>query len=172
MKVAQISPAVARPASAAKPLVQAVGAPSHVAALQRCGSDCGCASCKGSAKPAADDKLARTLRTAVEDRALQRATSLQAPPGVLQRACTSTRLSQLQAQMHNVCDSGISCRRSSNCNDVNDRMQAGYDCYDLRQQIQSECYDNQTDAGHAEQLQNVQNAIDGCVDKWNRWRCR
>jgi hypothetical protein len=172
MELAQVGGQSAPVTAAPKPAVSARLAQGAIPLLQRCGSDCGCESCAGSDTATRDDELAQTLRTAVAGRALQRAADLQAPAGLLQRACSATRLSQLQSQMHSVCDSGISCRRASDCDDVNDRMQAGYDCYDLREQIQSECYDNQTDAGHAEQLQNVQNAIDGCVDKWNRWRCR
>ena len=172
MELAQVGGQTAPMTTAAKPAVRARLAPSGAAALQRCGSDCGCRSCAGADKATRDDELAETLRTAVASRALQRTADLQAPAGLLQRACSATRLSQLQSQMHSVCDSGISCRRASDCDDVNDRMQAGYDCYDLREQIQSECYDNQTDSGHAEPLPNVQNAIDGCVDTWNRWRCR
>jgi hypothetical protein len=172
MEFAQVGGQTAPVTTAPKAPVNARLVQSTAPLLQRCGADCGCRSCTGADKVTSDDVLAQTLRTAVASRALQRAATLEAPAGLLQRACSATRLSQLQSQMHGVCDSGISCRRASDCDDVNDRMQAGYECYDLREQIQSECYDNQTDAGHAEQLQNVQNAIDGCVDKWNRWRCR
>ena len=174
MELVQASPAATRPAATqAQPRIASVraGGPATPVIQRRCGGDCGCHSCKGALEDGREDTLARSLRAAVEGRELQRMPQLQAPAGLLQRACTRTRLSQLQSQMHSWCDSGISCRRAYDCDDVNDRMQAGYECYDLREQIQSECYDNQTDRGHAEQLQAVSNAIDGCERKWNSWRC-
>jgi hypothetical protein len=150
----------------------AAGAP----LLQRCGG--GKCTCGGGCqsqnqkRTVEDDTLTPVLRAAVQERALQRATQPASPAtALLQRACSSARLSQLQSSMHSWCDSGISCRGNMSCDDINDRWNAGNRCLSLRQQIQSECYDNNTDAGHAEAIATVQNAVDFCDRKWRQQRC-
>ncbi len=138
--------------------------------LQRCaGATCTCGGTCASA-PVANDPLTPLLREAVQERALRRSV-LQAPQGLLQRACTRSRLASLQSSMHSWCDSGISCRGNLDCGTIDDRWNAGRRCLSLRQQIQDECYDGNTDAGHAEQIATVRNAIDFCDYKWNQQRC-
>ena len=142
--------------------------------LQRCGGGtCTCGGgCQSQKRTVEDDTLTPVLRAAVQERALQRATQPSPPAtAMLQRACSSTRLSQLQSSMHSWCDSGISCRGNMSCDDIDDRWDAGNRCLSLRQQIQSECYDNNTDAGHAEAIATVQNAIDFCDRKYRQQRC-
>jgi hypothetical protein len=73
--------------------------------------------------------------------------------------------------MHAACDSGISCRGNFSCDELEDRYNNGIDCVELREQIQSECYDNQTDSGHAEAIDAVNNAIDFCERKLDRQGC-
>jgi hypothetical protein len=140
--------------------------------LQRCGGGtCTCGGgCHSQRRTAEDDALTPMLRAAVQERALQRATQ---PPAtaLLQRACSSARLSQLQSAMHSWCDSGISCRGNVSCDEINDRWNAGNRCLSLRQQIQSECYDDDTDSGHAEAIATVQTAIDFCDRKYYNQRC-
>ncbi len=166
---ASSAPAAARPAAALQTrLTQAQPAGSL---LQRCGG--GTCTCGGACadKVTEDDALAPLLRAAVQERTLQRDVQLQAPAGVLQRECTRPRLAYLQGAMHSWCDSGISCRGNMSCEAIDQRWRAGNRCLQLREQIQQECYDGNTDAGHAEQIETVQNAIDFCNSKWSRQRC-
>ena len=139
--------------------------------LQRCGG--GTCTCGGTCGERAveEDDLAPVLRAAVQERTLQRAVELQAPAGVIQRYCSRPRLRHLQGLMHSWCDSGISCRGNMSCGDINDRWNAANRCLQLREQIQDECYEGNTDSGHAEQIATVQNAIDFCNYKWSRQRC-
>lgn len=158
------SPVLARRTQAAS------GAP----LLQRCGGGtCTCGGgCQSPSRTAEDDTLTPVLRAAVQERALQRATQPSTPAtALLQRACAPGRLSYLQSAMHSWCDSGISCRGNLSCGEINNRWNAGNRCLSLRQQIQSECYDDNTDAGHAEQIATVQNAIDFCDRKYYQQRC-
>lgn len=142
--------------------------------LQRCGGGtCTCGGgCQSQSRTGEDDTLTPVLRAAVQERALQRAAQPSPPAtALLQRACSSARLSHLQSTMHSWCDSGISCRGNLSCDEIDERWNAGNRCLSLRQQIQSECYDDNTDAGHAEQLATVQNAIDFCDRKYYNQGC-
>ena len=140
--------------------------------LQRCGG--GTCTCGGTCdeRTIEEDALTPVLRAAVQERTLQREVQLsQAPAGVIQRYCSRPRLAHLQGLMHSWCDSGISCRGNMSCDAINERWNAGNRCLQLREQIQDECYEGNTDAGHAEQIATVQNAIDFCNSKWSRQRC-
>lgn len=172
MVLAQARPEVTTGATKTQymPVSKPSVAPAPTALLQRsCGDDCGCDSCKGSAKAPPEDGLALLLRKAVEGRTLQRQPQLQAPGGLLQRECSTARLRSLEAQKRQAC-AGISCRGISDCGEINARWNAGRRCYDLRQTIMDECYDG-GDEGHAEQLDVVSNAIAACDRKWRHERC-
>lgn len=153
------------PAIAAPQGQLATAAPT-AAVLQRCGGGtCTCGGACGT-REVEDDALGSLLRSSVAERTLQREVQLQAPAGLIQRLCSPERLRELQSDMHSWCDSGISCNNARSCADVNERARRGQNCLYLRQQIQSECYDNKTDSGHAQQIQAVRNAIAKCDNMW------
>ena len=180
--VAMISPAapVAAPSRANAPAPRVT--PPAPQLMRRCDGPCSCGgSCHGPDEAGRDDQLATLLQRSVQQRTLQRTPAIagtqpEPPPlatggPLLQRRCSRTRLRNLQRDMHAACDSGISCRGNFSCDELDDRYNNGIDCVELREQIQSECYDNRTDSGHAEAIDSVNAAIDFCERKLDLQDC-
>ena len=89
------------------------------------------------------------------------------------QTCSNERLDELQAEKDRICNSipGKSCSPSKvslkrlarrPCSEIRARLETLRACYQIREQIQVECFGGRPDAAHRKALQEIQNAIDAC----------
>ena len=77
--------------------------------------------------------------------------------------CTKPQLASLQKKMHGACDkAGTSCKYSLPLATLKSNLATHRSCVALRTQIQTECYNNQIDSGHATAIQQKENAASNC----------
>jgi len=79
------------------------------------------------------------------------------------RGCTRAELDRLGDHMHKICDNPPqSCSRCTTCAEVRNVMGKISACIDARKHIQTKCYKNSPDAGHAEAIASKENALANC----------
>ncbi|HTI81949.1 MAG TPA: hypothetical protein VL614_15985 [Acetobacteraceae bacterium] len=95
-------------------------------------------------------------------------------------ACRPSRHRTLQLNVHNICDSGLSCAGLTNCLEISKRGRGWIECRKARETINRECFGG----GNREHIDHIRKNVDpgyaNCraawrannCDEWNRGRAR